>query len=225
MRIILTATIAFALCWNAHNASAQTAARASLSRKACGSGFTSALVPDSIGGCQFKAACEAHDMCYGACEVGGSKFGTSYCGLNEISIARLAAKQQCDIQFYEDIAKNNGDSLVCRSLGGIYLVGVALGGQGPFNGRPAAPGLMLAIAQNSDSKEDASAKFELLAAAAQSKTIDINSIQLRDGALQFKLTKPAADAPAGQMLIIPKSLSMPELQQLGKQVAKTGGNR
>ncbi|MEX2000509.1 hypothetical protein PAE81_00695 [Pseudomonas aeruginosa] len=125
----------------------------------CGSGFTQYLVPDDVAGCSLSEACRLHDICYGRCDKDGDLYGSAYCAQSEKSEARNMSKQQCDARLQADIAAQNGNSRLCRAVGGVYRVFVKHLGQGPFNGREALD-IYLKVMQSAPSAADADARLE-----------------------------------------------------------------
>lgn len=130
----------------------------------CGSGWNAYLVPDSLplGVCDFKQACDNHDICYGKClpdtpeqtttasprcayldcKAGGKlNANKEVCGqplyVNSLRDA-ISRKQTCDERFYTELAVFNRDRLVCRAFGLLYREAVKRFGEGAFAG--AAPG-------------------------------------------------------------------------------------
>jgi hypothetical protein len=169
-------TSAFLLLY-AGPSNGQTPATTKANADHCGSSFTEDFVPEQMFGCKMAEACKAHDICYGACDPGGSKHGTDYCKQNEFSGERVAAKQACDTQFFWAIAKTNGNKWQCRAVGVIYTAAVAIAGQGPFNGKPMPPQAMKALVETSATPEEAMSKFKALALEAKSKQLDLSQLQ------------------------------------------------
>ena len=180
--------------------SGQTSATTKTNADHCGSGFTEAFVPEQMFGCNMAEACKAHDICYGACDPGGSKHGTDYCKQNEFSGERVAAKQACDTQFFWDIAKTNGNKWQCRAVAGIYTSAAAIAGQGPFNGKPMPPQAMKALVETSGTPEEAMSKFKALALEAKSEQLDLSQLQ-RKGKTITDAPPLAANTSASQLVV------------------------
>ena len=174
--IVMFCTSAFVLLF-AGPSYGQTSAITKTNADYCGSGFTEAFVPEQMFGCKMAEACKAHDICYSACEPGGSKHGSDYCKQSELSAERIAAKQACDTQLFWDIAKTNGNKWQCRAVGGIYSAAVVIAGQGPFDGKPMPPQAIKALIETSATPEEAVSKFKALAFEAKSSQLNLSQLQ------------------------------------------------
>jgi hypothetical protein len=122
----------------------------------CGSGWSTNFVPDSISllKCNFKSACDAHDICYGACLKGGANEGKPECeylrcrkggnlaGKPECENAkfiRLLAsanvrRKSCDKALAEDIISANVGKPACAAFAIIYRDAVRNFGASNFIG-------------------------------------------------------------------------------------------
>ncbi|MFV5215139.1 hypothetical protein ACLIIZ_15585 [Azonexus caeni] len=121
----------------------------------CGSGWNSYLVPDRIRplACEFKAACDRHDRCYGACEnvsqvekpqceylrcqKGGDLHGQDECDgtrFNALRSAAMARKDICDSNFYADLVTLNPNRPQCRVFSWLYPFAVKVLGASAFIG-------------------------------------------------------------------------------------------
>lgn len=184
-------------------------------RKFCGSGWTENLVPDEIGGCKMAEACKVHDICYGKCDPGGSKYGSDYCKKSEFSLARIKAKMQCDKTFAADIKAANPGNGACSAIAAIYMKGVQIGGQGPFNGRPMSPQAVLDLATTSKSSDEAANKAGALFRLAGQGKVDLSTATAVDQALTIQKLDPASKEPKGELLL-KKGLTKDQVQSLGK---------
>lgn len=151
-------------------------------KKFCGSGFTEKLVPEAPLGCQMADSCKTHDICYGKCDPGGSKYGSDYCKKSEFSMHRMKEKIACDQKFYASIDQQNNGRWQCRALGGMYAAAVVIAGQGPFNGKPMPPSAMADLIETSQSSGEAINKFQSLAHLSQQGKLDLSQIR-RDGSV------------------------------------------
>lgn len=86
----------------------------------CGpAGWLGWLVPNSPLGCQFKAACDAHDICYSRCVTGcSSNAGTPACDGD--CQARKAEKDKCDTAFVTKLKADNPGKARCQELADDY---------------------------------------------------------------------------------------------------------
>lgn len=123
----------------------------------CGTGWNTWLVPDSIplAACQFKQACDAHDVCYGRCEGraadtkapecaylacvdAGELFETFRCE-SDARLLRLKTlaeirKKACDDDLYKKIRALNPKKAVCAAFAVVYRAAVKKWGKGAFRG-------------------------------------------------------------------------------------------
>ena len=92
-----------------------------LKTNGCGAeqGWSSYFVPNKtlISHCEFKSSCDAHDMCYGRCLVGGDLFGNPTC--NDES-ARRERRKVCDVALSQGIRQKNQDKNVCGMYASLY---------------------------------------------------------------------------------------------------------
>lgn len=135
----------------------------------CGTGWNRYLVPDRIKilGCEFRAACDSHDICYGKCsnygkdssppqcqylrcEKGGDLWGTEVCDSVPFKKNRIAAdlrRAECDAKFMINISKLNPENRRCDIFSGFYpFVVRALGGNN-FLGMENSPTASLSEAE------------------------------------------------------------------------------
>lgn len=155
----------------------------------CGSGFTQYLVPDDVAGCSLSEACRLHDICYGRCDKDGDLYGSAYCAQSEKSEARNMSKQQCDARLQADIAAQNGNSRLCRAVGGVYRVFVKHLGQGPFNGREALD-IYLKVMQSAPSAADADARLEAIHQLQKQGLTDAKEIRYDAERIVIPLNRP-----------------------------------
>jgi hypothetical protein len=118
----------------------------------CGTGWNRYLVPDRIKlvGCEFKAACDAHDICYGACESGGAQAKESQCEylrcqsggnlhgqaicddaqFRKLRIASVNRRAECDGKFLIKLQEINPEKPHCTLFTALYPFAVrVLGGK------------------------------------------------------------------------------------------------
>lgn len=122
----------------------------------CGTGWSAYLVPDSIplAGCNFRNACEIHDVCYGACErpqvlesdqtciyrkcrFNGELYGQSICEQDPYLSSEIAARVRrtsCDKRFYLDLRELNQGRLICVAFAALYAKAVEAFGLNAFIG-------------------------------------------------------------------------------------------
>jgi hypothetical protein len=119
----------------------------------CGSGWSLYFVPNSIpiAKCEFKSACDAHDLCYGKCETsihgiceyrrcraGGDLYGKSQCKTDErlirVQIAAQERRRACDATFYSGIRTINPGKAVCAAFALVYRDAVKTFGLANFAG-------------------------------------------------------------------------------------------
>lgn len=119
----------------------------------CGSGWNVWVVPDSIPilNCQFRDACNKHDICYGKCEgsnapecaylrckSGGDLYGSDQCR-TDLALLRSwtdsqARKATCDHNLGDTIVSANPGRFVCGALGIVYRKAVKEWGGSAFSG-------------------------------------------------------------------------------------------
>lgn len=129
---------------------------ASSQTNGCGSGWNTYLVPDRLplSSCEFKSACDVHDICYGKCEglkpsdrppqceylrcrKGGDLVGSDTCiNVKYVRLEKAAneRKGQCDAKFYNNLVSTNPNRPVCRVFAAIYGKAVELLAGGAFIG-------------------------------------------------------------------------------------------
>lgn len=139
----------------------------------CGTGWNSYLVPDRIvlAECEFRAACDSHDVCYGKCgdvvvadraphceylrcKPGGDLLGNKECRSDKFNDLRGQAssrQRMCDTKFYLDLRALNEGKPVCRAFATIYSRTVRWFGEGAFAGMDGRPGAGLDAEQASRS--------------------------------------------------------------------------
>jgi hypothetical protein len=167
MRII-TGVFSFALLLlTLHATQAQDAkTNAELLKSApngCGAGWSIYLVPDSIpvAQCRFKAACDAHDNCYGKCEgrardpkapeceylrcrKGGDLDGASVCEtsakFSRLAGAAIDRRRKCDVSLGQQIREDNKEKWVCAAFAYVYEHAVKTFGDAYFQGLDAVAG-------------------------------------------------------------------------------------
>ena len=141
----------------------------------CGTGWNSYLVPDRIvlAQCEFRSACDAHDVCYGKCgdvpvadrpshceylrcKPGGDLLGNEQCRSKKFDdLFGQANRRQrmCDTRFYLDLRAGNEGKPVCRAFTTIYSRAVRWFGEGAFAGMDGRPGVGLNAEQASRSTD------------------------------------------------------------------------
>ena len=183
----------------------------------CGSGWSRWFVPDSFAQCTFSEACKHHDACYGACDVGGSRAGTAYCDLPEMSLERIEGKRVCDNDFFSQIVADNNGRTLCAKLAAIYRFAVVKYGQGPFNGIM-APDVVERIANASDTPEEAVKKFEVLDRLAAEGAIEPAKIRIKGDELSVPLRSgtalSASEFQKRGKLVLPKGIPTESLEAL-----------
>lgn len=100
----------------------------------CGTdGIAGLLVPDStiFSRCQFKKACDTHDLCYGRCQMYRDLHGKTTC---KDPIAKEGRRKVCDTTFFDDIVSDNKDRGICKFYAKIYQTVVKTFGKGNFFG-------------------------------------------------------------------------------------------
>lgn len=174
----------------------------------CGTGWNRYLVPDRIKliGCDFKQACDSHDVCYGKCstyepgkapkqceylrcETNGDLVGRPICdsiGFRENRIAAEERRAKCDATFMIDISRTNPDNPRCDFFSGLYPFAVRVLGGKNFLG-------MDSLDQVSMSETDktlyAKAINELLETWPDNKISDLAN-KIRKGTSGIDLSKP-----------------------------------
>jgi hypothetical protein len=135
----------------------------------CGSGWNQPIVPDriKIAACEFKPACDTHDLCYGECDssiVGKCEYrrclkngdlnGTQACFESPFLQNIVAARDRrlvCDINMRTGIGQLNANKSICVVFGWVYFEAVRLRGEVSFVGAGAGP-VSKAILDNNDTQ-------------------------------------------------------------------------
>ena len=171
----------------------------------CGSNFSQYIVPDRLLGCEMKASCDAHDVCYGrcisaeqiandqvcfyrTCETRGANAGKSVCSrmeLQKMKQARDDRRLGCDEKFFDHIKENNSSKAVCRVIGKVYRKGVKVLGNSSFFGTT------VAVERLSDQERAAykTALNEFFLNANESEIIALE-LELERGGNGLDLSKP-----------------------------------
>lgn len=151
----------------------------------CGPDKVGFLVPDNIGRCKLKSACDRHDLCYGACLPGGQLEKTGVCGTGEK--AAEARRSTCDARFYDDIvADNQGE---CGRWAMVYQFFVSKAGSCCFNGLPIRD--FERIVSNAKTPEEAMRQLKYLEQLERSNAVDLSKIEFKaDGSLVVPTVKP-----------------------------------
>lgn len=160
MRVFLSIFFALILFWQYGGAHGQTRVIPGDFNGPNGCGAADGMkVPDTILGCNFRAACEAHDNCYSACMnggmtagqpqceylrclIGGDLFGSELCKTEKYTSLQgqaIGRKASCDAQFFQVMANDNAG--YCRLFARGYQAAVIFGGKGSFNGMEVPPEL------------------------------------------------------------------------------------
>lgn len=188
-----------------------------LQTNGCGSTFSSKWVPDKLGNCDFKAACDEHDRCYGKCLKGGVLTGTERC-LDPQKV-KDTRRLQCDKNLQEDIKKNNNGS--CEGWAWFYGFVVKKAGGGSFNGME--PAVVRAVIETSNSPEVAYARIKEIERIARSGLVDKKSLAIDpSGEITFETLKPTMETPGikDTKFVIPKDMKGISLD---KRSVSTGG--
>lgn len=102
----------------------------------CGAqdGWSGRLVPDktTIGQCNFKTACDNHDLCYSRCLPGGNLYGKVECNSDQAS--RQLRRKQCDGTLQTYILNTNPNRPVCAVYAAAYRWAVENFGSKNFKG-------------------------------------------------------------------------------------------
>ena len=173
----------------------------------CGSGWNRPFMPDRIRplSCEFKQACDLHDVCYGACEdpknaklpqceylrceKGGDLVGQSACQSVYFGTLREAArtrKETCDTAFEKDIVDLNPNRPQCSFFSWLYPNTVRLLGNSSFVGIDPASSSTLSQEEQEKSLDAINAFFKEWS-AAQIKTFEE---QVRKGAIKLDFERP-----------------------------------
>jgi len=179
----------------------------------CGSGWNSYLVPDRIKPlrCEFKAACDRHDICYGDCEnaslldkpqceyrrckTGGDLYGQSECDGTRFAALRKAATQRktiCDKNFYTDLVNLNPDRPQCRVFTWLYPFAVKVLGESAFIG---IDGSVTAAFTEAQKQTYADAINAMLTQWTPQQLVQFEE-GLKSGAIKVDLTRQLAFDPA-----------------------------
>lgn len=91
------------------------------------------LVPDSaiISKCNFKSACDTHDICYGRCLESGDLYGQATCNNPKEKKERRAS---CDNSIRSSIESDNSDRTICNIYASAYYWAVSRFGAEHFRG-------------------------------------------------------------------------------------------
>jgi hypothetical protein len=174
----------------------------------CGTGWNRYLVPDRIKivGCDFKKACDNHDICYGQCSrfsVGGSPaqceylrcergadlFGKQECDSVAFRENRIAAQERrsiCDAAFMVDITRTNPGNQRCDLFSGFYPFVVRVLGVKHFLGMDAVDHVAMS---ETDRAQYAEALNMLFNTWPEDKLFDL-ATQVRQGRAKVDLTRP-----------------------------------
>ncbi len=92
------------------------------------------IVPDRtlLSNCEFKDACDKHDICHRKCLRGGEYFGQVKCSNPESKEQR---RKKCDENLKNEINKDNSHRSICGVYASIYAFAVSTGGKGFFDGQ------------------------------------------------------------------------------------------
>lgn len=120
---VVAAIVALALLAAPAAAQTQTPAGAAATAHSCPvngcgpDGFFGMIVPNRLAGCRFKAACDAHDVCYSKCLPCHTFSNSPLCyGLDN----KQARRTECDDDFKKRLLSDNPGSLVCRTASEAY---------------------------------------------------------------------------------------------------------
>jgi hypothetical protein len=173
----------------------------------CGSGWNRPFVPDRIRplACDFKQACDRHDVCYGACEdsknakipqceylrceKGGDLVGQSACQsvfFDNLREAARTRKEICDKAFALDLVDLNPNRPQCSFFSWLYPNAVRLFGKSSFVGIDPASSSTLSQEEQEKSLDAIDALFKEWS-AAQIKTFEE---QVRNGAIKLDFDRP-----------------------------------
>ncbi|NCT84021.1 MAG: hypothetical protein GXC94_12795 [Comamonadaceae bacterium] len=174
----------------------------------CGSGWNRYLVPDSlrIVGCNFRPACDAHDICYGRCTVfkpgssppqceylrcesGGDLAGKPICHSTSFRDNRLAAEERrvkCDAAFMVDIVRSNPGNARCELFSGLYPFAVRVLGAKNFMGMDGSEQVAMSKA---DRQRYARAIQQLLDTWPEDRLAAL-ALQIREGKAGVDLNRP-----------------------------------
>jgi hypothetical protein len=155
LRLIFTAVFAFVF---AITAGAQVLAPADdlqpgLQVNGCGA-KDGIKVPDKLVGCELKAACNNHDLCYAKCLPGGQYFTAPHCqymrcqkggdlartplcqgdSFKALAVEARARRAKCDQGLLTEIKHTNKTNPMCGAVAGAYYTAVVRAGGGHFNG-------------------------------------------------------------------------------------------
>lgn len=122
----------------------------------CGSGWSLYFVPNRIplAACEFKAACDGHDICYGACLKGGTLFGKRECDylrcrpggdlfrkeacddgeMTQLTAQAVNRRASCDSSLCDSIRAANKGKMICEAFAVIYREAVKEFAKGAFSG-------------------------------------------------------------------------------------------
>jgi hypothetical protein len=179
----------------------------------CGTGWNRFLVPDRIKiiGCDFKKACDNHDVCYGQCskfsagsspaqceylrcEKDGDLFAKQECDSVAFRNNKTAAtnrRAECDGAFMVDITKTNPNNPKCDLFSGLYPFAVRTLGRKNFLGMEDAEQPSMSDA---DQSRYADAINKLLSTWPTDKQAMLAK-QIREGKANVDLTQPIVFDP------------------------------
>jgi hypothetical protein len=86
-------------------------------------------IPDRFLGCNFREACDKHDVCYSQCAACGKRHDDNVC---RVATERKKLRSVCDGAIERDIARINRGSVLCAGFGWIYKWAVQRFGESSF---------------------------------------------------------------------------------------------
>lgn len=179
----------------------------------CGTGWNNYLVPDKIKplACDFKASCDRHDVCYGACanavladnpqceylrcERGGDLYGQSDCDGTKFRALFNAAKTRratCDVKFGTDLGTFNQNRPQCQFFAWLYPSVVKVLGASAFLG---IDGTVAASFTEAEKQAYADAVNAMLSQWSGDQ-LNRFEAQVKAGAIRVDFTKKLAFDPA-----------------------------
>jgi hypothetical protein len=138
LRFLIIVTISITLLQGAayRSAVAQTADKTAHTCpvNGCGpDGWFGIVVPNEVAGCNFKRACDAHDLCYAKCLPCHSFSDSPLCyGLDN----KKARRKECDASFKQSLTKAAGSSTTCLIAADAYHFAVRKLGNSFHRGEP-----------------------------------------------------------------------------------------
>jgi hypothetical protein len=95
--------------------------RAPCSVNGCGpTGWRIKLVLDRFLTCEFRKACDEHDLCYGRCMACGPRHDDNMCRTTD---GRTSIRSQCDLQLKTSIEEANNHSPLCDAFAWLFWWG------------------------------------------------------------------------------------------------------